>query len=317
MTFEIYDINGNAVQADNILSYELVSETSAACDGLQIKFICAESCVKIGKIIARRGGEKIFCGFADKQKSVLTDGGYIYVYARSGGSVLVDNEAIPCEYRHPTSKQLWLCCAEPFGIKFALPQVASQGSYAVQKGKSCYAAINDFMLYTHGTAIYVSQENELKAFEKNGDIIAADENDVISAAVVYDRSAVISRVDYKINPADKYIYHLESKLAAENSVLRRRLVNLSALPPWQRDKKCVQMLKNSEKSFCTVQVVFSRDADFKLAGRVTLPFKGFEGQAFTVMKTIRAKNAGGETTTVHFIPETEEGYLNYVAEQKL
>lgn len=110
------------MQADNILSYELVSETSAACDGLQIKFICAESCVKIGKIIARRGGEKIFCGFADKQKSVLTDGGYIYVYARSGGSVLVDNEAIPCEYRHPTSKQLWLSCAEPFGIKFALPQ---------------------------------------------------------------------------------------------------------------------------------------------------------------------------------------------------
>ena len=190
-------------------------------------------------------------------------------------------------------------------------------SYAVQKGKSCYAAINDFMLYTNGTAIYVSPENELKAFEKNGDRIAADENDVISAAVVYDRSAVISRVDYKINPADKYIYHLESKLAAENSVLRRRLVNLSALPPWQRDKKCVQMLKNSEKSFCTVQVVFSRDADFKLAGRVTLPFKGFEGQDFIVMKTIRAKNAGGETTTVHFIPETEEGYLNYVAEQKL
>ncbi len=316
MTFEIYDIDGNSVAADKILSYELVSEVSAACDGLQLKFICADNSVKIGKIIARRGGKKIFFGFADKQKSVLTNSGYIYVYARSSGSILVDNEAFPCEYRHPSSKQLWLCCAEPFGIEFALPQVSSQGSYAVQKGKSCYAVINDFMLYTHGTGIYVSPENELKAFEKDGEVVAADESAIVSAAVVYDRSMVISRVDYKINPSDKYVYHLESRLAVENSISRRRLVNLSALPPWQRDKKCAQMLKNSEKSFCTVQAVFSGDTDFELARRVVLPFEGFGGRAFVVSKIIRAKNAGGETTTVHFLPETEERYLNYVAEQK-
>ncbi len=314
MTFEIYDAGGNAVEADEILSYEFVSEVSAACDGLQLKFICADNSVKIGKIIVRRGSKIIFFGFADKQKSVLTNGGYIYVYARSSGSVLVDNEALPCEYMHPSSRQLWLCCAEPFGIEFALPQVSSQGSYAVQKGKSCYAAINDFMLYTHGTGIYVSPENELKTFEKSGEVVAADENAIISAAVVYDRSSLISRVDYKINPADKYIYHLESRLAAENSVSRRRLVNLSALPPWQRDKKCVQMLKNSEKSFCTVQVVFCGNADFELAGRVALPYAGFGSEVFAVSKIIRVKNANGETTTVHFVPETEKGYLNYVAE---
>ena len=39
MTFEIYDADGKLAEADKILSYELVSEVSAACDGLQLKFI--------------------------------------------------------------------------------------------------------------------------------------------------------------------------------------------------------------------------------------------------------------------------------------
>lgn len=317
MTFEIYDADGKPAEADKILSYELVSEVSAACDGLQLKFIPSDKMIKIGKIIARCGDKTVFCGFCDKQKSSLTAEAYIYVYARSSGSVLVDNEALPCEYRYPSARQLWLCCAKPFGIEFNLPEIYSEGSYAVQKGKSCYGAINDFMLYTYGSGVYVSPENKLCAFEKGGKAICIDGSKIISACVVYDRSNVISRVDYKINPADKYVYHLESKFAVANSIKRRRLVNLSALPPWQRDKKCAQMLKNSEKSFCTVQVKFCGDTDLKLAQRVILPFGGFESKVYTVSKIIRSKNAGGAVTTVSFALEREERYVNYVAEQKL
>ncbi len=317
MTFELYTAENKLYIPQEIISYEIVSDISAACDGLSLYYRAADIPEEFIRVCVKDNGKTVFYGFADKQKTTADENGFIdYIYARSSAMLLVDNEANPCQFNCPSSEQLWLHYAEEFSVKNGLPPVSFDGSYYVQKGTSCFKAINDFMKYVNGTGIYVTPDNVLTAFEKSADCKSLDGCEIISASRINDRSEIISSIDYKINSTDKYIYHLESGYAVRNMIRRRKLTNLSALPVWQREACASFQIKNPLMLSKTVEVVFAGSPEFSLYDRAVLNINrlGISGDEYIVSQVIKQKNEKGTKTTVVFNKEIDGELINYVAE---
>lgn len=318
MRFELYDSAGGAVKDFKIESYELSSETAAACDGLRLYLYSEKVISDVKTVYAFQNDKKIFYGFTDKLQFSEDSGGYtVFIYARSSAAVLVDNEAYPGQYECPTSRQLWYFHAKPFGFSFGLPEVFSQSEYVVSKGQSCFGAIDKFMQYSCGKRIYVTPENEIRAFETSDEVKRLDTQNIISARATVDKSSVIGRIDYKVNSAEKYVYRLESRFAKENGIASRKLINLSSLPVWQREAEAHRQITDSLENYYTVTVSLAADTELSLADRVSLSLErlGVSG-VFTVCSIIRSKNSGGIKTTLTLRKEIDGELINYVAEQE-
>lgn len=319
MNFELYDSSGELFQDFNVISYELASEIAAACDGLRLYLYSEKAINDVRTVCAYENGKKLFYGFADKVQLSLNENGYtVFIYARSSAALLVDNEAYPGQYSCPTSRQLWYSHAKPFGFSFGLPEVYSQSEYVVSKGQSCFGAIDHFMQYACGKRIYVTPENEVRAFVFPSQAKRLDGAAVLNVQAATDRSNVISRIDYKISSAEKYVYRLESGFAAENGISSRKLINLSSLPVWQREAEAERQITQSLEEYFTVTVKLAGNADFKLADKVEAAFDrlGVSGE-FIVCAILRAKNSGGTATTLKLRKEINGELINYVAEQEL
>ena len=318
MRFELYTSGGEKLKGFKVLSYELSSGLAAACDGLRLYLYSETAVSSIQAVYAFQNGKKIFNGSADKIQIRADNSGYtLFVYARSGAAVLVDNEAYPGQYNCPTSKQLWYHHARPFGFSCGLPEVFSQSEYVVSKGQSCFGAIDRFMQYACGKSIYVTPEMELRVFETPGKVKTLDAQKMLSACVTVDQSSVISRIDYKTNSAEKYVYRLESRFAAEKGISARKLINLSSLPVWQREAEAQRQITRSLENYFTVTVMLAGDADLCLADLVYADLErlGVKG-VFEVCALIRKKNAGGTSTSVTLRKEINGELINYVAEQE-
>lgn len=319
MRFEFYTFAGEMISGAKIISYELTSDMGAACDGLRVYFYTDLPPDDISDVFAFENGSKVFNGFADQFQLALDQNGYTaFVYARSSAALLVDNEADPGQYDHPTSRQLWFENARPFGFAFGLPEVFSDGSYVVNKGTSCFGAINSFMQYVCSKNIYVDAYNRVKVFEYSSNVKKLSENEIISLSKTTDKSSVISRIDYKINSADQYIYRLESRKALSMGIRSRLLINLSSLPPWQRDAEAHRRISDSLCSLNTVKAVLSGSrSDLSLADRVRVSEErlGING-IYYIYGMVRSKDQNGEKTVLTLRTETDGELINYVAEQK-
>lgn len=315
MNFLFKTLGGELIEPEEITSFEFAAETSAACAGLRINFICDAPPPEIVNVRAYSGERLVFNGLCDRQRaSVGESGTSVFVYARSTASLLVDNEALPCEYYLATSRQLWLQNAMAFGFEFGLPELESEGTYRVLKGTSRFGAINDFVSELYGRGIYVTPENVIKAYEKSENVKTLDGRDVLSASFTYSRSEVLSGIDYKINSHEKYSYHLESPLARKNGITRKKLLNLSSLPPWQRKASAKRQIKNASLKYKALEAVLAGAQDFSLYDRVLANFEqlSVSGEFFVDEITVSG-SAAGETTTLLLRSETEEELNNYVA----
>lgn len=318
MRFELYDSAGVRIRNFEVISYELSSEMAAACDGLRLYLYCENVINDVAAVYAFQDDEKIFYGLTDKLQFGEDSGGYtVFVYARSSAAILVDNEAYPGQYECPTSRQLWYYHARPFGFSFGLPEVFSQSEYIVSKGQSCFGAIDKFMQYSCGKRIYVTPENEVRAFEAPDNVKYLDTKNMISALATVDKSSAVGRIDYKVNSAEKYIYRLESRFAGENGISSRKLINLSSLPVWQREAEAHRQITGSLENYYTVTVSLAGDTDLRLADKVTISLERLGiNDAFTVCSIIRTKNSNGIKTTLTLRKEIDGELINYVAEQE-
>lgn len=315
MRFELQDINGKSFAASDIISFELASEADAACDGLRLIFIPKENVGEICAVKAYSNGTLVFNGLCDNQK-LTTDksGRRCSVYARSTASLLVDNEAIPCQYVCPSARQLWLSNARELGFECELPEAYTDNTYIVSKGTSCYGAINDFVFAVCGTPVYVTPENVLKVFALSEKVKRLDSYNILSLSRIINRSEPISNVDYKISSADAYSYHFKSGFAAARGIRRRRLYNLSSLPAWQREKAAEKKLAQALSDYYSVQAVIAGECDLRLYDRVELSFnEGEAAEEFFVCEKTISKNESGEKTLVVLKKNTNGELINYVA----
>lgn len=315
MIFELFDVDGNAVKAQNIISYELISEAGAACDGLRLNFISEKSVGEICVVRAYSNEKLVFNGFCDKQKMKADSSGRTcFIYARSSAALLIDNEAVPCQYSNPSARQLWFSNAKAFGFECFLPEVYSQYNYLVSKGTSCYGAINNFVCAVCGAPVYATPQNELKIYEESKTVKRLDAKRLISLSYVINRSEPISEIDYKINSADNYSYHFKSGFAEKMGIKRSRLYNLSSIPLWQREITAEKKISSALGEYYSVLAELSGECDFRLYDRVSVDFDAFKiSGEFYVSELVKSKNENGEKTSVVLKKKIDGELINYVA----
>lgn len=316
MRFCLYEINGKMHTPKNIDYYEIISEFGAACDGLRLSFFQNEIFGEIDRIEVYDDNDLIFNGFCDVQKITIDKGEFKYfIYARSSASLLIDNEAKPCQYSFPSTTGLWLKNAKEFGFSCELPEVYSKNNYLVSKGTSCYGAINNFVFSVYGTNIYVTPQNVIKAFEESENIKYLSNYNITSFSYTINRSEPISDVDYKINSSDNYIYHFKSKFAEEKGIKRKRLYNLSSIPAWQRENTVAKRINDSIFEYYSAEVVILEKCDLKLYDRVFVDLNDFAlDEEFIVYEIVKSKNKNAEKTKVVLKKKQKGDLINYVAQ---
>ena len=316
ISFKLFDVKNDVTIPESVVSYELTSEVSAACDGLRLCFILGGACPEIVRVQAYNGDKMVFNGFADKQCVSLSENGKtVFIYARSSAALLVDNEALPCQYHRPSAAQLWYNNAREFEFGCALPSLTCENDYYVLKGTSCFGAINNFFSMLYPTGIYVDVDNVIRAYEISSEVKTLDGCRVTKAGYVINRSNPLSQIDYKITASEKYCYHLKSKSAENNGISRRRLINLSALPLWQREAAARQTLEKSLEEMYALELEIEGYADFALYDSVRVNLKGLcENSVLLVYELVRSKGRNGEKTVVKLRSQQDGGFINYVAQ---
>ena len=315
MKFLLFDTNGRVFEAKSIISYELIAEVAAPCDGLRLSFFCQNNIGEICSIKVYRKDKLVFNGYCDKQKITFSKSGKIcFIYARSSASLLVDNEAVPCQYENPSARQLWFSNAKEFGFSTDLPEFYSSNSYRVSKGTSCYGAINDYIFAISGMLVYATPENELKIYEKSKEVKRLDDYNVLSLSYVINRSEPIGEIDYKINSADNYSYHFKSDFVQKMSIKRKRMVNLSSIPLWQREMNVEKIIKNALDEYYSVSVVLLGNCDLALYDRMLIKADDMlQNEEFYVAELTFSKNKNGERTTALLKKNIDGEMVNYVA----
>lgn len=315
MRFVLTETGGTPHVPERIISYEITSEISAPCDGLRLSFIMPLSLGEISGVKAYDGDRLIFNGFADMQKITLDKNGFVhFIYARSSASLLVDNEAIPREYACPSANALCLCNASEFGFTTDLPDIYSENAYLVSKGRSCFAAINDFVRAVFGSDIYVDPNNVIRVYDGKGTLRNLDDYSVSSASLIINRSEPISEIAYKISSADEYVYHFKSVLADERGIRRKRLLNLSSIPEWQRQEAARTSIEKSFSEYKCVEIMIVGECDLSLNDRVRVNLEGIGAVGeFAVFELARIKNKNGEKTVITLKENGKGEVLNYVA----
>lgn len=315
MTFQLFDINGNDFKAEKIISYELIKEADAPCDGLRLSFFCENNIGEICIVKAYRNGKLVFNGFCDKQKITISQSGRVcFIYARSSASLLVDNEAVPCQYENPSARQLWFSNAKDFGFEINLPELYSQNSYLVSKGTSCYGAINNYVSAVSGSPVYATPENVLEIYKESKVVKRLDDYDVSSVSYVINRSEPVSEIDYKINSADNYSYHFKSDFVQNMGIQRKRMMNLSSIPLWQREINAEKIIKDSLNAYYSVSAVILGECNLEIYDRVVIEFDAlFKNEEFYVSELAFCKNENGERTTALLKKKMNGEIVNYVA----
>lgn len=314
MRFVFYEIGGEKIEPKQVISYEMTSEVGAACDGLRLTF---ESAQPLGEIVCVKAYDEkrlVFNGAPDVQKLTADARGFVnFIYARSSAALLVDNEAKPFQYFKPSAEQLCLNNAADLGFTCELGRIYSESSYFVPKGKSRFGAINDFVFAVFGANIYVTPNNAIRAFELSDRVKRLDAYTLGSVSCIINRSEPISEIDYKISAADNYVFHYKNEFAAKRGIRRGRLLNLSALPAWQREAAAQKLLSESCLDYYCVEACILGECDLELFDRVLVDIDGFaEKGEYVVYELVKSKGGDGEKTTA-LLKKSQRGELvNYV-----
>lgn len=294
----------------NITRLTFSQSADAACDSVWAYF---KSENVLGEAVSVRlfdGARLIFNGYCDCQKITEDKDGFkVYIFARSGAALLVDNQAEPYTYFSPSGKQLCLLYAKPFGIECALPEIYSSESYQVSGSTSCYGAINQFVYFCTGYSIAVTPENELCLLTPSNDIKHFDDYTVLSVKSTINRSEPISIINYKDSfNAGGYGHHTRSDFADSRQINRCRYVNLNSLAPWQRDYTVLQRLKKSFDEYMLLELELAGYADEKLLQRFSFSSRigNFDDYALVEKRYICDENGSRTKLTLRKMIDVKE-----------
>lgn len=308
-------IDDSEKELTNIISYELSRDIDAACDGLRLRMFSEKPLDELVKIKAYSESELVFNGLVDVQRdSVSSNGGEVFIYARSSACVLLDNEAFPRNYHYPTALALFHSNAERFGFINKLPAFSSKYDYLVNKGVSCFGAINNFVNGICSKSIVVSPMNEIILPSGDGKL---DFNtlEIISERRAINRGSLVSRIDYKADGDIDYSHHIKSRFFEKRGINSSRKINLSNLPLWQREFTAKTSLLSSAKDYYNFEIIVDGCVNPQLYDRATgrSLLQALDGYYITSVCIIYDEK--GERTRIELAKEIELEDITYVVEQ--
>lgn len=297
MIIKLTDINGSEFTAEDVIEFNFTQSADAACDSFWARF-CRGYDSEISKVRVYENGALIFNGLCDRQQITENESGVeTYFYARSGASVLVDNEAQPFTYVCPTAKQLFFSNISSFGFTSSLPEIQSSDKYEVTKGTSCYGALSKFVALQSGGRIAVTPGNDIFLLKKSDGIKSLNTYKILSAVHTVNRCDPYSQIIFKRSSSDtEYSLHTKAGISDRLGINRVMYINLSLLPQWQRENTVLKKLRESYDDYMTLQVTVSGYVDEALMQRFSYHSSIISCDDYVLSEKRYIRNKEGELT---------------------
>ncbi|MDY4608887.1 MAG: hypothetical protein SO393_08305 [Eubacterium sp.] len=315
LIFSAYDTEEKEIAVSNVLSYELSKDEDAACHGLRLYFISKVPLPELFMLRAKNNGTIVFNGYVDTQRETSDEKGTVcFVFARSTACVLLDNEAKPQVYFKPTAEALFLSNAKGLGFSSDLPEIVGDTDYQVDKGKSCYAAINDFVYNLTGKSMVVDVDNHIK-LRDDGTKRNVDSADIISVKRTINRGGIICRLDCKTDESEDYTYHFKSKYFENKKILTSKKQNISSMSLYRRQYALKNILEKSAADYFTYEIRVNGSWNGDLYDLVEIDDSYFGSTDDCVVSSLRySMNDSGTETKIVLRKKTDLEEITYVAE---
>ncbi len=226
---ELTDVNGKTHQMPQLLSLQVDVDEGVPADALYALFPYV-STAELCRITLYDEDKPVFIGVIDEEEHICgSRGTYLKISARSPAAHLLDNEAMPCEYDHPSLSMMFERYAKPFDIRLGTESdEVFFGEQRVTKGTSCWKALKNFCIACYLTPPRISSVGVLypKGLE-HGDVTVFGTEGVPYTHLreAKKRCEEISAVHVKASNSGTYSLAIENRAAKNRGVCRERYLN--------------------------------------------------------------------------------------------
>jgi hypothetical protein len=156
-------------------------------------------------------------------------GEFLKISARSLAAHLLDNEAMPCAYDHPSLSFIYERYVKPYGIKLSAEDDAVYfGEQSVMKGSSCWRVLKNFCTACYSSVPRISSTGALypKGIQRE-DVSVFGNGGIRYASIreVKKRCEEISAVNVKADTSGAYTLPINNNEALARGVKRERYLN--------------------------------------------------------------------------------------------
>ena len=193
---------------------------------------------ELTRVAAYDGGTLAFVGVVDEQERILSEKGrFLRVSARSLAAHLLDNEAPPQTYSHPSASLIFERHIAPYGIVWDEDDATYFGEQVITKGTSQWAVLKNFCNACYSTAPRITADGRLRMKDSADPetVSFSDSGGGIAYSELYEskkRCEEISCVNIKVSDDEGYCRRIENADAAARGIVRERYLNaiLAATP---------------------------------------------------------------------------------------
>ena len=223
------DVNGQAHTMTQLLSLQVDVDEGVPADALYATFPYTPTEELVG-ITLYDDDTPLFIGVVDEEEHICgSKGTYLKINARSLAAHLLDNEAAPCAYDHPSLSLMVQRYAAPFGVTLGTDSdEVFFGEQSVTKGTSCWKALKNFCIACYSAVPRISSVGVLypKGTEHSGMTVFGDDGvPYTQLREVKKRCEEISAVHVKATNSGSYALPIENASAKARGVHRERYLN--------------------------------------------------------------------------------------------
>ena len=231
LSFVAEDIRGHEIIMPRAIRAAINMEEDVPADDLYVLFPYIDTLELKGISVYDRS-TLVFIGVVDEEERIAdASGEYLRISARSPAARLLDNEAVPESYDHPSARLIYERHARPYGITAGDQDDAVYfGEQVITKGMSRWTAIRNFCNACYSSVPRISATGTLymKGAGNSGKTVFSDSGAGHRYTALREsvrRCEEISRVNVKVNCEDGYAYPVDNSDAIARGILRERCVN--------------------------------------------------------------------------------------------
>lgn len=225
----LHDVEGHDVIMPRLAALVMKIDEGVPADSLYAVFPYTETRELCG-ITVYDDSKTVFVGVVDEEAHERdARGGYLTVSARSLAAHLLDNEAMPCAYDHPSFSLIYGRYVKPYGILSGDSDDAVYfGEQSVTKGSSCWKVLKTFCTACYSSVPRVSSTGVLYPkgiLRKEKLVFGTGGIPYTSVNEIRKRCEEISAVYVKTSNVDAYTLPVINDEAYRRGVRRVRYLN--------------------------------------------------------------------------------------------
>ncbi len=307
LTFILTDINGDSHTLTNPVSMTFNSEENVPADDLSVVFPWDEL-PELTTIEAYDGAKLFFRGVIDEQMTIISrESICTRLAARSMAALLLDNEAKPVCYNHPSASVIFERHLKPYGFAdFKGENAVVKRRFIVPKGMTEWQVLEKFCRKSFGGSPRISSTGivYINSREHREHLVFSDrgERKYISIKENTRRCKLLSEVCVKVEEGSSYDFAVRDEEALSRGVVARRYYDASLNN--NEDDIAVIMLNNARKaSYEITLTVPGRITDALGAAAEVRNSRLGERRGLYVSSIFYRLGSGGEFTTLRLRKE--------------